>query len=84
MENNFSAINDKLANFSVNFGVFQKETNEKSLKIEQKLEEEASTNTCDQLSERLEDIESKLNFLYERSSSRVTIFSPSKRRTPFE
>ena len=84
MENNFSAINDKLANFSINFEAFQKETNEKSLNIEQKLEEEASTNTCDQLSEQLDDIESKLNFLYERPSSRVTIFSPPKRRTPFE
>ena len=61
-ENNFSVISDKLSNFGVNFETFQKKTNEKFIKVEEKLEEKASINTCDQLSKRLDDMESKLNF----------------------
>ena len=68
MENNFSIISDKLSNFGVNFETFQKETNEKFIKVEEKLEEKASINTCDQLSKRLDDMESKLNFLYDRAN----------------
>ena len=49
MENNFSVISDKLSNFGVNFETFQKETNKKFIKVEEKLEEKASINTCDQL-----------------------------------
>ena len=67
MENNFSVIGDKFTNFGKNFEAFQKETNKKFPKIEKKLEEKASTETCDQLYKRLEDMESKLNFLLERS-----------------
>ena len=52
MENNFSIISNKLSHFGVNFETFQKETNEKFIKVEEKLEEKASINTCDQLSKR--------------------------------
>ena len=49
IENNFSIISDKLSNFGVNFETFQKETNKKFIKVEEKLEEKASIDTCDQL-----------------------------------
>ena len=65
MENNFSMISDKLSNFGVNFETFQKETNKKFIKDEEKPEEKASINPCDQLSKRLNDMQSKLNFLYD-------------------
>ena len=68
MENNFSIISDKLFNFGVNFETFQKETNEKFIQVEEKLEEKASINSCDQLSKRLDDMKSKLNFLYDRAN----------------
>ena len=68
MENNFSMISDKLSNFGVNFKTFQKETNKKFIKVEEKLEEKVSNNTCDQLSKRLDGMESKLNFLCDRAN----------------
>ena len=47
-------ISNKLSNFGVNFETFQTKTNEKFMKIEEKLAGKASINTCDQLSKRLD------------------------------
>ena len=51
----------------MNFETFRKETNKKFVKVEEKLEKKASINTCDQLSKRLDNMESKLKFLYDRA-----------------
>ena len=58
MEKIFSVISYKFSNFGINFETFQKETNKKFLKVKEKLEEEASINACDQVSNQQDDMKS--------------------------